>query len=195
MTATRTRTRFGGPRKSPLRLAAEPAPVIDRRPCAVPPDAGSLASCSPEELRQLMISEFGQWLRSRTNKHKRPFQEDTISAYRDAVVALSGWMTREGIQADFTGHAARVRQITGQGGYTTRQSAYDLRKLRGKQLVDKPGRTRSYHLPPHAARTISALLTLRDQVIAPILAGVRSPAWDASPEPGPPSIVTTRPCA
>ena len=168
MTATRTRTRFGGPRKSPLRLAAEPAPVI---------------------------SEFGQWLRSRTNKHKRPFQEDTISAYRDAVVALSGWMTREGIQADFTEHAARVRQITGQGGYTTRQSAYDLRKLRGKQLVDKPGRTRSYHLPPHAARTISALLTLRDQVIAPILAGVRSPAWDASPEPGPPSIVTTRPCA
>src|SRR5262249_257806 len=30
-------------------------------------------------------------------------------------------------------HAARVRQITGQDGYTTRQAAYDLRKLRGKQ--------------------------------------------------------------
>ena len=64
-------------------------------------------------------------------------------------------------------HAAKVRTITGHDGYTTRQAAYDLRKLRGKQLVDKPGRTRRYHVPPPAARTISALLTLRDHVIAP----------------------------
>ena len=50
-------------------------------------------------------------------------------------------------------HAARVRQITGHDGYTTRQAAYDLRKLRGKHLMDKPGRTRRYHVPPNAART------------------------------------------
>jgi len=81
-----------------------------------------------------------------------------------------------------TEHAARVRQITGQDGYTTRQAAYDLRKLRGKQLVDKPGRTRRYHVPPPAARTISALLTLRDHVIAPILAGVRSPRMGRKPK-------------
>ena len=36
--------------------------------------------------------------------------------------------------------------------YSIRQAAYDLRKLRGKQLVDKPGRTRRYQVrhPPHA---------------------------------------------
>jgi hypothetical protein len=79
-------------------------------------------------------------------------------------------------------HAARVRQITGHDGYTTRQAAYDLRKLRGKHLVDKPGRTRRYHVPPPAARTISALLTLRDHVIAPILAGVRSPRMGRKPK-------------
>ena len=79
-------------------------------------------------------------------------------------------------------HAARVRQITGQDGYTTRQAAYDLRKLRGKQLVDKPGRTRRYHVPPASARTISALLTLRDHVIAPILAGIRSPRMGRKPK-------------
>ena len=79
-------------------------------------------------------------------------------------------------------HAARVRQITGHDGYTTRQAAYDLRKLRGKQLVDKPGRTRRYHVPPPAARTISALLTLRDHVIAPILAGIRSPRMGRKPK-------------
>jgi hypothetical protein len=77
--------------------------------------------------------------------------------------------------------AAKVPAMTGRTGYTTRQAAYDLRKLRGKQLVDKPGRTRRYQVPPAAARTIAALLTLHDQVIAPILAGVRSPRLGRKP--------------
>ncbi len=73
--------------------------------------------------------------------------------------------------------AAKVRAITGisDAEYTIRQAAYELRKLRGKQFVDKPARARRYHVPSLAAHTIAALLTLRDQVIAPILAGVRSP--------------------
>ena len=76
-----------------------------------------------------------------------------------------------------TQFAEQVRVMTGQtaAGYSSRHAAYDLRKIRGKQLVDKPGRTRRYHVPPNAARTIDALLTLRDHVIAPIIAGVRSP--------------------
>ena len=94
-------------------------------------------------------------------------------------------------------HRRRVHRqgpaMTGHHGYTTRQAAYDLRKLRGKNLIVKPGRTRRYHVPPPAARTIAALLTLRDQVIAPILAGVRSPRRDASPASGLPSTATTRP--
>jgi hypothetical protein len=82
--------------------------------------------------------------------------------------------------AEFT---AKVHAITGQTDtdYTTRQAAYDLRKIRGKQLVDKPGRTRRYHVPPDAARAIAALLTLRQHVIAPILTGVRSPRLGRKP--------------
>jgi hypothetical protein len=81
--------------------------------------------------------------------------------------------------ADLT---AKVQQMTRQPScYTIRQAAYDLRKLRGKDLVIKPGRTRRYHVPPDAARTIAALLALRDQVIAPILAGVRSPRRGRKP--------------
>jgi len=76
---------------------------------------------------------------------------------------------------------AKVASTTGQARYTTRQGAYDLRKLRGKNLIDKPARTRRYHTPPDAARTIAALLALRDQVIAPILAGVRSPRRGRKP--------------
>ena len=63
----------------------------------------------------------------------------------------------------------------------SRHASYDLRKIRGKHLVDKPGRTRRYHVPPDAARTIAAILALRDQVIAPIIAGVRSPRMGANP--------------
>ena len=79
-------------------------------------------------------------------------------------------------------HAAKVRTMAGHDGYTTRQAAYDLRKLRGKHLIGKPGRTRRYHVPPDGARTIAALLTLRDHVIAPILAGVRSPRMGRKPQ-------------
>lgn len=79
--------------------------------------------------------------------------------------------------------ASKVRSLTGknQDEFTVRQAAYDLRKLRAKQLVLKPGRTRRYQVPGEAARTIAALLALRDEVISPILAGIRSPRQGRKP--------------
>jgi hypothetical protein len=76
-----------------------------------------------------------------------------------------------------------VHALTGtcDADYNVRQAGYDLRKLRGKHLLDKPGRARCYTVPPLAARTIAALLALRDQVIAPILAGIRSPKMGRKP--------------
>jgi hypothetical protein len=79
-------------------------------------------------------------------------------------------------------HAAKVAAMTGHAGYTTRQAAYHLRKLRGKGIAAKPGRSRRYHIPPEAARTIAALLTLREHVIGPILAGGRSPRMGRKPK-------------
>ena len=80
--------------------------------------------------------------------------------------------------------AGKVRSLTGQNEeeFTVRQAAYDLRKLRAKQLVVKPGRTRRYQVPGEAARTIAALLTLRDQVVAPIVAGIRRPGPGRPPK-------------
>jgi hypothetical protein len=77
----------------------------------------------------------------------------------------------------------KVRALTGQDehAYSTRQGAYDLRKLRAKSLIDKPARSRRYQVPPEAARTISGIVTLRDHVIAPILAGIRSPHLGRKP--------------
>ncbi len=100
---------------------------------------------------------------------------DALSAVLALAAAPHGFTV-----GDF---AARVRAMTGisDAEYSIRQAAYDLRKLRGKRLVDKPARTRRYRVPALAARTIAALLTLRDQVIAPILAGVRSPRMGRKP--------------
>jgi len=46
--------------------------------------------------------------------------------------------------------AAKMEAMTGQDGYTTRQAAYDLRKLRGKNLVIRSGRSRRYQTPVRA---------------------------------------------
>ena len=94
-----------------------------------------------------------------------------------AVLALS--VAPDGFTV--TDLTAKVHAMTGQTTYTTRQAAYDLRKLRGKDLLAKPSRSRRYHVLPPAARTIAALLALRDQVIRPILAGIQSPRMGRKP--------------
>ena len=77
-----------------------------------------------------------------------------IRAALSAVLALSP--ASDGFTvAELT---AKVHTMTGHTGYTIRQAAYDLRKLRGKDLIAKPGRTRRYHLEPQNAGTIAALL-------------------------------------
>ena len=62
-----------------------------------------------------------------TNKHRTRAAMASVTAL---AVAPDGFTV-----ADF---AAQVRAHTG-GEYTVRQAAYDLPKLRGKQLVVKPG--------------------------------------------------------
>lgn len=99
----------------------------------------------------------------------------TMTAVRALAAAPTGFTV-----ADL---AAKVRTITGHSDdrYTARQAAYDLRKLRAKHLIVKLGRSHRYHVPPDAARVIAGLITLRDDVIAPILAGVRSPRRGRKP--------------
>jgi len=105
----------------------------------------------------------------------KPRMRDALRAALALAPAPNGFTVAE--------FAAKVHAITGtsDADYTIRQAGYDLRKLRGKQLLDKPARTRRYQLDAPAARTIAALLTRRDQVIAPILAAVRSPRMGRKP--------------
>ena len=124
----------GAGRKSPLRVVSELPPFrFDEEPCPVA-GAAQLEMERPRELtaaqlRRLMISEFRDWLGTRTNRNGRPFQPDTISAYADAAIALDAWMSAEGIEADFTGCDTRAlnrffaayHAAHGQGGTNTKQ--------------------------------------------------------------------------
>jgi hypothetical protein len=105
----------------------------------------------------------------------QPRIRNTIAAVLALSIAPDGFSVSD--------LATKVQIMTGQTNhnYTVRQAAYDLRKLRGKQLVDRLGRTHRYHVPPDAARVLAGLSALRDQILAPILAGIRSPRQGRKP--------------
>ena len=96
-----------------------------------------------------------------------------------AVLALAGSPTGFTVPELATKARAMARLTLTE--YTGRQAAYDLKKLRGKSLIIKLGRTRRYQVQPTAIRAIAALFILRDYVIALTLAGVRSPRLGRKP--------------
>ena len=104
----------------------------------------------------------------------------------DAVVGLS--TQPEGFTVAQLAEAVRSRSGTdgtdGDGHaptYSTRQAAYDLAKLVGKQLVRRQAKSRRYLSDPAGVRTMCAFLLLREQVIKPLLAGVGRPSGSATP--------------
>ena len=54
------------------------------------------------------------------------------------------------------------------GGYGPRQAAYDLKKLRGKEMVER--QDRRYQTTSAGLRAIAALVVLREKAIRPLLA-------------------------
>ena len=58
--------------------------------------------------------------------------------------------------------------------------AYDLKKLRGKQIVRRIGHTRRYEPLASGLRAITALIILRNKAIKPLLAA----AWPRHPTRG-----------
>jgi site-specific recombinase XerD len=105
----------------PPSLAGDDVPAL----AAVP----RVAAVTPQQLRQMQISEFAAWLRTQTNKHKRPFQEQTIHGYSETARVLDRWMESQAIDGDFT--ACDVAMLNrffadyhaghGQGGANNRQ--------------------------------------------------------------------------
>jgi hypothetical protein len=91
----------------------------------------------------------------------------------DAVLALSSSPT--GFTASDL--AAKVRAMSGEPAseYGARRAAYDIKKLRGKDMVRKIGASRRYEPLHQGLRAMTALVVLREKVIRPLLAASTRP--------------------
>jgi hypothetical protein len=89
-----------------------------------------------------------------------------MRAVMQGVIALSS--APQGFQA--ADLAAQVQENLG-SPYTARQAAYDLKKLRGKNMVRKIDHARRYEPVPEGLQNMTALFVLREKVIKPVLAG------------------------
>jgi hypothetical protein len=103
-----------------------------------------------------------------------------LRAVMQAVVALAALPT--GFTASQL--AAKVRDLLGwqEAQYHSRQAAYDLKKLRGKQWVQKIENSRHYQPDEQGLKTMAALLTLREKVVKPVLAGAGKPKGGRKPK-------------
>ena len=74
--------------------------------------------------------------------------------------------------------AGKVRSQSGQAEseYSPRRAAYDLKKLRAKQLARRIGSTRRYEATPEGLRALVAWWVLQDKVIKPLLAAPSQPS-------------------
>ena len=89
----------------------------------------------------------------------------------EAVIALSpspGGFTASQL-------ASQVQALSKQrpSDYGARRAAYDLKKLRGKKMVRRIGRTRTYESLPKGLRAMAALLVLRNKAIKPLRAAAQ----------------------
>lgn len=88
-----------------------------------------------------------------------------------AVVALSA--SPDGFTASALADQVRASGDKSVSVYGPRQAAYDLKKLRGKQIVQRIGSTRRYDVVPSGLRAITALLVLQEKAIKPLLAAAQ----------------------
>jgi hypothetical protein len=69
--------------------------------------------------------------------------------------------------------AGRVKEILGKSAldYHARQASYDLKKLRGKDLVRRIKNSRFYEASHEGLRAMGGFIVLREKVLIPLLAG------------------------
>lgn len=103
-----------------------------------------------------------------------------MRAVFEAVIALAP--APQGFTASDL--AAKVQAILklSENQYSPRQAAYDLKKLRGKDLVIKIARSRRYHASCEGLSLMTTLLVLREKVIKPVLAGAGKPKRGPKPK-------------
>ena len=99
------------------------------------------------------------------------FNKPRMRWVAQAVLALSP--SSRGFTASQLAQQVRTLSQQSEADYGPRRAAYDLKKLRGKQLVRRMGKTAKYEPIPAGLKAMAALLVLRDKAIKPLLAAAQ----------------------
>ena len=147
--------------------------ILERFPDAV----GCINACfvSDEALEKLpQPAQIGQ-----TNVGGIDLNKPRMRRVAEAVLALSA------SPAGFTASdlARQIHCVSGQpeSEYGPRRAAYDIKKLRAKDMVNRIGNSRRYQTVPQGIRSLTALLVLREKIIRPLLAASGQPEPTAKP--------------
>ena len=89
----------------------------------------------------------------------------------EALIALSP--SPNGFTASEVAAEVRASRKRTPLQYGPRHAAYDLKKLRGKQIIRRIGHTRRYEPLPTGLRAMTALIVLRNKAIKPLLAAAQ----------------------
>lgn len=103
-----------------------------------------------------------------------------LRAVTQAVISLAA--APDGFKVSDVAEKVREILAVDADAYTARQAAYDLKKLRGQNLVYKVGRSRRYRATSEGLPALVALLVLREKVIKPLLAGCGKPRRGPKPK-------------
>jgi hypothetical protein len=99
------------------------------------------------------------------------FNKQRMRGVADGILALS-WCGKGFTPSQLADQVVRFSpQVP--DGYGPRQAAYDLKKLRGKQMVERIGKTRRYQATPAGLKAIATLVVLREKAIRPLLAAAQ----------------------
>ncbi len=91
----------------------------------------------------------------------------------EAVIALCLSLSPHGFTASELARQVRVLSNQGESEYGARRAAYDLKKLRGKEIVRRIGQTRRYQSTSSGLKAMVALVVLRNKAIKPLLAAAQ----------------------
>ena len=89
----------------------------------------------------------------------------------EAVIALSP--LSDGFTASELANQVRALGKQRASEYSARHAAYDLKKLRGKNIVRRIRKTHRYESLPKGLRAMAALVVLRNKAIKPLLAAAQ----------------------
>ena len=91
----------------------------------------------------------------------------------EALIALCVSPSPQGFTASELAGQVRLLSNQAESDYGPRRAAYDLKKLRAKEIVRRIAQTRRYESTASGLRAIVALVVLRNKVIKPLLAAAR----------------------